>query len=392
MRSWSSTEVSHKRLVWLRCFGVPLQLWDLFFFAELARLWGSFVTVDECTKRRDSFAMARGLILTSEARPALEAVRVKVSDHTFSIKVVEETGGDRVWQGSDMLCEELEAAGKSGSIFEGQSKTLNRVPATPDGDASVYFEARLDRDHTHVTRRARGMDLAQTEAERREESSSAFSEEGETEPPRGSLCHLKRIIAGGHFGHVRRDRPASDGAALLGDNGLDNVCSPEEGGRKKRSVGPKEKKSIGLSLKHFLKKPRRKLHPKQRKTLKPQEIDVPPSCAVGDGGDSPPASSVARMTSSKHSGSTTSWSCEMGNKGTSPPLNNAAPSKSMTSDSTSAAEIWEVGKALGTKFAGHKSEVTNRLLEMKLRENRAREKPKKMKTAARPEESSIVLK
>ncbi|GAB4835928.1 hypothetical protein Ancab_000847 [Ancistrocladus abbreviatus] len=140
MRPWSSTEVSHKSFVASR--------------------------VDDCTKRRDSFAMARVLILTAEVEPVMEVVRVKVGDLTFSIRVVEETGGDWVWQGSDMLSEELDEVGKSDPIFGGPSKTPNRVSTTPDGDASGNFDALLNRGHTHVTRRARGTELAQTVTER----------------------------------------------------------------------------------------------------------------------------------------------------------------------------------------------------------------------------------
>ncbi|GAB4835929.1 hypothetical protein Ancab_000848 [Ancistrocladus abbreviatus] len=95
---------------------------------------------------------------------------------------------------------------------------------------------------------------------------------------------------------------------------------------------------------------------------------------MGDEGISPLLNRATPRCTQKHRG-TTAISSPV-------PVDSIATvmtSKTMTSDSTSAAEIWEVGKALGAEFAGHESEVTNRLLEMELRDSRAREKPKKTK-------------
>ncbi|GAB4854505.1 hypothetical protein Ancab_023087 [Ancistrocladus abbreviatus] len=106
---------------------------------------------------------------------------------------------------------------------------------------------------------------------------------------------------------------------------------------------------------------------------------------MGDEGTSPLLNSAAPRCVQKHQGTVVTSSPA--------PTNNADTvmlSKAMTSDSTSVVEIWEVGKALGAKFAGQNSEVTNCLLEVELRDSRARGKPK-MKTTMGTEELKTCL-
>ncbi|GAB4851879.1 hypothetical protein Ancab_031278 [Ancistrocladus abbreviatus] len=87
------------------------------------RPW-SITEVDERTKRKESFELARMLVLTPEIGLVNEVVRVKVSDRTFSIKVVEEVGGGRIWSGSEVQTEE-EREKERGLVKKG--KQVSRV-------------------------------------------------------------------------------------------------------------------------------------------------------------------------------------------------------------------------------------------------------------------------
>ncbi|GAB4853366.1 hypothetical protein Ancab_017542 [Ancistrocladus abbreviatus] len=84
---------------------VPLKIWGNSFFAKLTSFWGTFIRVDESTRKKNSFEMARVLVLMHEARMINDSVQIKVNDQTFSINVVKELGSGYVWAKSEMQSE-----------------------------------------------------------------------------------------------------------------------------------------------------------------------------------------------------------------------------------------------------------------------------------------------
>ncbi|GAB4826737.1 hypothetical protein Ancab_033622, partial [Ancistrocladus abbreviatus] len=97
IRPWKGKEVSLNRLVWLQCFGVPLQTWGMFFCARLTSFWGTLIRLDEIRRKKESFDRAWLLVLMHEVEWIIDSVQLEVNDHTFSIKVVEDSGGNCVW-------------------------------------------------------------------------------------------------------------------------------------------------------------------------------------------------------------------------------------------------------------------------------------------------------
>ncbi|GAB4831705.1 hypothetical protein Ancab_005717 [Ancistrocladus abbreviatus] len=81
---------------------------------KLVSLWGTSVRVDECTRRKESFEMARELVLATTTGMINEVVRVKVNDHIFPVMVVKEREGTSVWPVSGAQCKDETPEGVSG--------------------------------------------------------------------------------------------------------------------------------------------------------------------------------------------------------------------------------------------------------------------------------------
>ncbi|MCI01176.1 DUF4283 domain protein, partial [Trifolium medium] len=56
---WTPLLMSSKREVWVRIYGTPLHLWDEKIFQTLTHQWGQFIGLDEDTRNRTRFDMAR---------------------------------------------------------------------------------------------------------------------------------------------------------------------------------------------------------------------------------------------------------------------------------------------------------------------------------------------
>ncbi|GAB4855018.1 hypothetical protein Ancab_023605 [Ancistrocladus abbreviatus] len=95
--------------------------------------------VDESTRWKNNFEMARALVLTSEAGMINDSVHLKVNDQTFAISVVEKMGGEYVWENSEMLSESQTDVGVSNSTTGVWSKSWSKVPARLDGRVSDNF-------------------------------------------------------------------------------------------------------------------------------------------------------------------------------------------------------------------------------------------------------------
>ncbi|GAB4832993.1 hypothetical protein Ancab_007016 [Ancistrocladus abbreviatus] len=70
---------------------------DISFFAKVASSWGTFIPVDDCTRKKKSFDMAHVLIITLEIRPINKIIQIKVNEHIFHIRVAEEMARGYGW-------------------------------------------------------------------------------------------------------------------------------------------------------------------------------------------------------------------------------------------------------------------------------------------------------
>ncbi|GLT45722.1 hypothetical protein SLA2020_195340 [Shorea laevis] len=90
IKPWSPNMVATERFVWLKCLGVPLQVWGSEFFASIASTWGTFISLDDNTRLKKRFDVAKVLISTSEQKTITENLIYKINGHMYSIKCSEE--------------------------------------------------------------------------------------------------------------------------------------------------------------------------------------------------------------------------------------------------------------------------------------------------------------
>ncbi|GKV27198.1 hypothetical protein SLEP1_g36396 [Rubroshorea leprosula] len=76
---WDPTMVATKRTVWLKCFGVPLHVWGLEFFASIASVWEKFISLDDNTRLKKRFDVAKVLIFTTEKKIISKGLNYKIN-------------------------------------------------------------------------------------------------------------------------------------------------------------------------------------------------------------------------------------------------------------------------------------------------------------------------
>jgi hypothetical protein len=91
---WSPTLKSANREIWVRVYGVPLQLWNENVFRSLTEQWGTFIGLDEDTRGRVRFDVGRVKISAPILGTIDSTVKVMVQGLMCEIRVMEERGGD----------------------------------------------------------------------------------------------------------------------------------------------------------------------------------------------------------------------------------------------------------------------------------------------------------
>jgi hypothetical protein len=100
---WSPELVSNHRVMWLRCYGVPVHAWGNNLFRALAFKFGRFVEVDEITRTMRRCHVARVKIVSGEKKLIDSSLTVSVKGLQFVIRVIEEVGME---EGTKFRCDE----------------------------------------------------------------------------------------------------------------------------------------------------------------------------------------------------------------------------------------------------------------------------------------------
>ncbi|GKV30559.1 hypothetical protein SLEP1_g39360 [Rubroshorea leprosula] len=87
---WSPDLVTDERFVWIKCQGVPLNVWAPEFFASMGCSWGKFICLDDSTSKRKRFDIARFLISTLIMNTILMMRQIKIDESMYKIKFSEE--------------------------------------------------------------------------------------------------------------------------------------------------------------------------------------------------------------------------------------------------------------------------------------------------------------
>jgi hypothetical protein len=89
---WTPSVVSSKGEVWVRLYGIPLQLWDEQVFRAITKQWGEFIRLDEDTKGRVRFDRARVKLMSSVIGSIDFMQSIKVHGLAFIVRGLEESG------------------------------------------------------------------------------------------------------------------------------------------------------------------------------------------------------------------------------------------------------------------------------------------------------------
>ncbi|KAJ4836199.1 hypothetical protein Tsubulata_046626 [Turnera subulata] len=116
LEPWSPNAVSHERISWLTCYGIPLHVWEKEFFSNLGSLFGRFLGIDENTEDKASFDCARILVCIKERSPINRTVRIKVDGDDFDVILFEEPVVE--WE----------------SLFANTNIALHGFESTPDSE------------------------------------------------------------------------------------------------------------------------------------------------------------------------------------------------------------------------------------------------------------------
>ncbi|GKV02944.1 hypothetical protein SLEP1_g15318 [Rubroshorea leprosula] len=87
---WSPELIAKERFVWIRCQGVPLDVWGHDFFESMGRSWGKFICLDDSTSQRRRFDIARFLISTPIMNTISVLREIKIKGSLYKIKFLEE--------------------------------------------------------------------------------------------------------------------------------------------------------------------------------------------------------------------------------------------------------------------------------------------------------------
>lgn len=91
---WDFSHVSNERLVWIKCIGIPLQVWCHNFFSSLVCGFGSLVNTDRGTSEKRRLDTTRLLISTINAKTISCNITLNVNGSLFNVVIVEDLSRD----------------------------------------------------------------------------------------------------------------------------------------------------------------------------------------------------------------------------------------------------------------------------------------------------------
>ncbi|KAH7836254.1 hypothetical protein Vadar_034071 [Vaccinium darrowii] len=89
-KPWNGEVAGESRIVWLKCRGMPLTVWNVASFKRLAEFWGNFITLDVETMKEESYDVRRVLLATEQPQKIEEWINIIVGGKIHKVKVWEE--------------------------------------------------------------------------------------------------------------------------------------------------------------------------------------------------------------------------------------------------------------------------------------------------------------
>lgn len=118
LKPWTDEPAQIERFVWLGCYGMPLNVWNLSTFRTIGSRWGHFLEVDDNTLREVSFEKARLLVVTDETNKIEGQVHLNVNGKGYWIRVEEEESFRTVSPSIQLSCSGSESKVEDDEVDE----------------------------------------------------------------------------------------------------------------------------------------------------------------------------------------------------------------------------------------------------------------------------------
>ncbi|KAH7865885.1 hypothetical protein Vadar_012672 [Vaccinium darrowii] len=93
-KHWNGEGASLSRLIWLKCRGMPLNVWCLKSFKRICEEWGEFITLDQETLLEEAFDIGRLLMVTDCKYKIDQWINITVNGRNYRVHVWEEECND----------------------------------------------------------------------------------------------------------------------------------------------------------------------------------------------------------------------------------------------------------------------------------------------------------
>ncbi|CAL5338854.1 unnamed protein product [Camellia sinensis] len=136
IKEWSpDLHVEQERIVWLSCYGIPLNLWNSGTFRKIGRLWGEVVSLDEDICEPASFRCGKIKVATSLMELINSNLTLECNGRTYPIRVCEE-----------QIVKEVRAICKCNSVCDDKEYVSSNV----NGEVHPIVEPRIEEDEAEL--------------------------------------------------------------------------------------------------------------------------------------------------------------------------------------------------------------------------------------------------
>ncbi|PSS34892.1 Extensin like [Actinidia chinensis var. chinensis] len=151
-------EIKYRRLVWVNCYGVPLNAWHATTFIDVGNHWGDVISLDDGTAKCLSFAVGKIKVSTAIMEPINEAINLEVNGVLYPVRVCEEQvvthlashtkcnciGCKEVGVEEDVSYQEIGEEDNTTGESEADDDVPNEVVDTYEGKADEDVEKQVD--------------------------------------------------------------------------------------------------------------------------------------------------------------------------------------------------------------------------------------------------------
>ncbi|GMP23016.1 hypothetical protein CsSME_00000781 [Camellia sinensis var. sinensis] len=136
--------ITQERLVWLSCYGVPLNFWSCNTFINIGKMWGIVTAVDEDTRNLNHFQYGKVQIATNFMAPINQTLSLECKGVLYPVRVCEEQiiiKKDLKVPGFSNSSEEFSGGTRNSNLVKIGTQFADRGSKFEEGDDHVTMEA-----------------------------------------------------------------------------------------------------------------------------------------------------------------------------------------------------------------------------------------------------------